>query len=368
MNMNIIKNLCIRPDVDIGHAMKVMDEEGKAIALVIDGDDRLIGIITDSEVRRAILNGVSLDCLVKSIMNTNFIFITKNYTQTLVRNIFEQKRIKQLPVLDDHMKVMDLIMYHEINNKPSKENYAVIMAGGLGTRLRPLTNEIPKPMLKLGAKPILETIIEQLKSYGYTNIVLCLNYKGYMIENYFQDGSSLGVNIKYVKEEKRLGTAGAIRLAEKYLDKSFFVVNGDILTKLNFEQFLNYHQKHENLITIGTRKYEIQVPYGVIELKEKEETVTGLLEKPSLDVFISGGMYCLEPETLECIPKDAYCDITDLINVSLNKKRKIGSFLITEYWMDIGQMQDYDQAKLDYTNLFLKHKIMQKNQSQQAPK
>lgn len=350
MELNTIKKLFIKLNVTIKYAMEIIDKGGKEIALVIDENDRLIGIVTGSDIRRAILRGVSLDCLVKDIVNRNFVFITKNYTQTLLNTIFERKNIKQLPVLDDNMRIIDLITYHKLKNKLLKENWVVIMAGGLGTRLLPLTKEIPKPMLKIGNKPMLETIIKQLKSYGYTNIVICLNYKGHIVENYFNDGSNFGVNIKYVKEEKRLGTAGAIRLASKYLNKSFFVINGDILTKLNFERMIKYHQEYENLITIGTRKYELQIPYGVIDIKE--ETVTELKEKPYMSFFVSGGIYCLEPEVIEYIPKDEYFDITQLINLLLAKGMKIGGFPIMEYWMDIGQIKDYEQANEDYSKLF----------------
>jgi dTDP-glucose pyrophosphorylase len=350
VTMNEVTKLFTRPNDTLKQAMEVIDKGAKAIALVVDDNGRLVGILTDPDVRRAILRGVSLDSPVKSIMNEHFTFVTKNYTQTLVETIFEQKRINQIPVLDDDMRVVSLILYHEIHHKPAKENWAVIMAGGLGTRLGSMTKDSPKPMLKVGAKPILETILEQLKSYGYRNIVMCLNYKAHIIENYFQDGSNFGVNIKYVRENKRLGTAGAIKLAKQYLDKPFFVLNGDILTKLNFEQFMHFHTKHENAITIGTKKYEMQIPYGVVNISN--EQVTELTEKPSIGYFVNGGMYCLAPETIEYIPGGEYFDITQLINEYLSKNKKIGSFPITEYWMDIGQMDDYNQANIDYDNLF----------------
>lgn len=350
MTINQLKCLFVRPQDSIKDAMEVIDKGGKGIALAIDMNGRLAGILTDSDIRRAILRGVSLDVPTESIMNEHFIFITEGYTQTLARTVFEQKRVNQIPVLDENMRVVDIILYHEFHNKPSKENWTVIMAGGLGTRLAPLTKEVPKPMLNVGAKPILETIIEQLKTYGYRNIIMTLNYKADIIENYFQDGTNFGVNIKYVKENKRLGTAGAIRLAKQYLDKPFFVINGDILTKLNYEQFLQYHLKHKNIITIGTKKYELQIPYGVVNIKD--ERVIALTEKPMESHFISGGMYCLSPETLELIPQDEYYDITQLINGYLEKDKQIGSFPITEYWMDIGQIEDYRQANLDYENLF----------------
>lgn len=345
-----IVKLFIRPEENIQRTMEVIDRGARGIALVTDDQNRLIGTVTDGDIRRAILRGTPLDNPVRSIMNEHFTFVTPNDSSILVETIFQQKHIHQLPVLDDYMRVVDVIFYHEFHNTPSKENWAVIMAGGLGTRLAPLTKDTPKPMLKVGAKPILETIIEQLKSYGYRNILLSVNYKGDMIENYFQDGANFGVNIRYIKEKKRLGTAGAIGLAREYLDKPFFVINGDILTKLNFEQFMQYHVKHNHVITVGTKKYELQIPYGVVNIKE--EKVVELAEKPIQSYFISGGMYCLNPETLDDIPEDEYFDITQLIQGYLSQNKKIGSFPITEYWMDIGHMEDYHQANIDYENLF----------------
>lgn len=342
--------LYIKPDRSIKDTLDTIDRGARGIALVVDEDGRLIGTVTDGDIRRAILKGVQLDEEVSMIMNENFTFVTENYSKLLVENIFTRKSIAQIPVLDDNMRVVDVIFYHDFYQRQSRNNFVVIMAGGLGTRLAPLTREMPKPMLRVGARPILETIIEQLKSYGFSNIILSVNYKGDIIEDYFQDGSNFGVNITYIRENKRLGTAGALKLAKEYLKDSFFVVNGDILTKVNFEQFMQFHKQHQNKITIGTRKYELQIPYGVVSIEE--QNVTELVEKPTVNYFINGGMYCLESEVLDFIPEDQYYDITQLINETMDSQMKVGSFPITEYWMDIGQMEDYNRANLEYENLF----------------
>ncbi len=350
MERDEMKRLMITPDTIIKQAMEVIDKGSRGIALVIDEGERLIGTITDGDVRRAILKGISLNDSIKLIMNENFTFVSEHYSRTLIETLFLRKAISQIPVLDDDMRLTDLIFQYEFFLKETKDNWVVIMAGGLGTRLSSLTRDIPKPMLRVGPKPIIETIIDQMKSYGYTNIVLCLNYKAEIIQNYFQDGSNFGVNIQYVTEKKRLGTAGAIRLAKQYITKSFFVLNGDILTKLNFEQFMNYHLKHKNTMTIGTKKYDMQIPYGVVDIRE--ESVVSLKEKPEIGFFINGGMYCLEPDVIDLIPEDEYFDITKLIDICLKTDRKVGSFPITEYWMDIGQMDDFSKANTDYQDLF----------------
>lgn len=350
MGIKEIIEIFIKAEDSIKTAMEAIDKGSRGIALIVDGEQRLVGTVTDGDIRRAILKGFSLKEPVKTIMNSNYIFITRNYSRTLVTTIFQNRGIMQLPVLDDDMRVVDVIFYHEFFEETVKENWALIMAGGLGTRLHPLTSETPKPMLRVGAKPIIETIIEQLKSYGYKNIILCLNYKADIIRNYFQDGSNFGVNIRYINEKKRLGTAGAIKLVKDYIDKPFFVLNGDILTKLNFEQFMQFHIKSGNCVTIGTKKYEIQIPYGVVDLSD--EKVTGLKEKPCSSYFISGGMYCLDPDAIDMIPEDEYFDITQLISDYLDKGKKVGSFPITEYWMDIGRIDDYNQANVDYDSMF----------------
>lgn len=350
MDKEDILSLMVTPNKSIREAIVAIDKVGMGLALVVNDDNKLLGIVTDGDIRRAILKNMSLETVVKEIMNTDYTFVTKQYSSVLVENLFYIKPIKQIPVLDDNMRVMDIITYDELYIKPLKENYVLIMAGGLGTRLMPLTYDMPKPMLKVGAKPILETIIEQLKSYGYVNILLSVNYKSEVIKNYFQDGTAFGVNINYIEEKNRMGTGGAIKLAEKYLQCPFFVINGDILTKLNFESFMEYHNSHKNCITIASRKHELQIPYGVIEVNDHK--VVNLKEKPVYHYFINGGLYCLEPETINYIPKEEFFDITSLISILLKENKNIGSFPIREYWMDIGQMNDFQQANLDYYELF----------------
>ncbi len=275
MKIKDLEQYTLRPEDTLKHALEVIETNGKGIAFATTSEGMLLGTVTDGDIRRAILKNLSLDTEVKTIMNENFIFVSRNYTRTLVETIYDRKKIDQIPVVDDRMRLVEIVFYTDFNKAPARENWTILMAGGWGRRLAPLTNDIPKPMLKVGARPILETIIEQLKSYGFKNLLLSLNYKSDIIENYFQDGSDFGVRIEYIKEKKRLGTAGAIKLAREYLDKPFMVVNGDILTKLNFENFMNYHIKHEDLVTVGTRKYELQIPYGVVDIME--EAVSNLV-------------------------------------------------------------------------------------------
>lgn len=346
-----IQDIFGRPQDSLREIMRIIDESSKGIAIIVDEDGQLIGTVTDGDIRRALLNGVSLEEDAEVITNKNCVFVHEHYSNTFIKNIFINKKILQIPVVDENMRVVDIIFFSDLHEQTAtKENYALIMAGGLGTRLRPLTEEIPKPMLRIGNKPILEIIINQLKKYGYKNVLISVNYKSHIIENYFQDGKAFDMNIEYIRETKRMGTAGAIKLAEAYLDKPFLVLNGDILTHLNYNELMTYHEKANNAITIASKQYKIQVPYGVLRLEK--DKVMEIKEKPVMEYFISGGVYCLNPEIIQHIPRDVYFDITTLIDELLAEKKPIGSFPIAEYWMDIGYIDDYNKANEEYFDIF----------------
>jgi NDP-sugar pyrophosphorylase family protein len=251
------------------------------------------------------------------------------------------------------MKIEELSIYilneswDQVNNL---SNPVLIMAGGLGSRLHPLTQDRPKPMLQVGGKPLLEIIIGQLKNYGYTNILLSVNYHREYIEDYFRDGDLFGVHITYIRENRRLGTAGSVFLARQYLQEPFFVINGDILTKVNFQNIMSFHLQENTDLTVATTQHGIQIPYGVIETNGSK--VECLREKPRLDFFINAGIYCMNPGVINYIPKDEYFDMTNLIDDLLIQKQSVSSFPIHEYWLDIGQIADYEKANEDYESKF----------------
>jgi len=226
----------------------------------------------------------------------------------------------------------------------------VLMLGGLGTRLRPLTENIPKPLLPIGNQPILETIVKHISEQGFEKFYFCINYLGEQIRNYFGDGNQYGIEIEYVEESKRMGTAGALSLLQDRLNQDFIVMNGDLLTKIDLRALIEFHQQHQNLITVGVREYAQQVPYGVIEMQAHR--VTQLVEKPIYRYFVNGGIYALSPQTLKDIPKQQFFDMPTLIEQTLAKGEPVGGFPITEYWMDIGQLPDYQQAQQDYAQHF----------------
>jgi NDP-sugar pyrophosphorylase family protein len=224
------------------------------------------------------------------------------------------------------------------------------MAGGLGTRLRPLTDDIPKPLLKVGNKPILETIIRNFAEHGFVNITISLNYKGDMIKDYFGDGSDFGVNIDYVEENKRLGTAGALSLLKENPHEPFFVMNGDLLTDVNFSHLLDFHSFGNSTATMCVREYEYQVPYGVIQTKDSD--ITSIVEKPIQKFFVNAGIYVLSPSVFNDIPENEFFDMPTLFNILIEKQKKVSSFPIHEYWLDIGRMSDFEQAQSEYFRIF----------------
>ncbi|MBL4938135.1 nucleotidyltransferase family protein [Clostridium sp. YIM B02515] len=348
--MAYLDNLLVTEQTTIIETLKKIDSNAKGIAIVVSDNKELIGTITDGDIRRAIIDGAGTSSTITKIYNKKCKYLLDNYDKKDIENIFKNDKIRFIPIIDQYNVVIDLLEVDNDNFSVYRDNPVLIMAGGLGTRLRPLTNDLPKPMLKVGGKPILETIIEQFKIKGYKNILLSVNYKSEIIENYFRDGSDFGVSIKYIREDKRMGTAGAIKLAEQFLNKDFFVINGDILTNVCFNRLLEYHQQNNFKMTIGARNYETQIPYGVLNIDDT--CVTSIEEKPIVNFYVNGGIYVLSPDTLKYIPENDYFDITELINKVLENKDKVGSYPILEYWMDIGQLKDYYKANEDIKKYF----------------
>lgn len=358
MNINI-DSLLINKNYSIKEAIMAIDNASKGIILVVDEEKRLIGTIVDGDIRRALLKGVNLNDNIEEVIHYNPIFAHKSMSREDIKDLFIKKAVKQIPIVDDEGRVEDLISINEILLPKGKDNLVIVMAGGLGTRLKELTKEIPKPMLKVGKDPILQHIINNFKQYGYNKMVLSVNYKADIIENYFQDGYAYGVKIEYVREKKRLGTGGGIKLAKDYIDAPFFVTNGDIFTSLNVEDMMNFHVENKFDITIGVRRHSFQIPYGVIN--SEENIVRNIEEKPTINYLINGGIYCINPEIIDYIPDDEYYDITDLIDRCIKEGKKIGSYEIKEYWMDIGKIEDYYKVNEDIYNLISCDKLGDKD-------
>jgi dTDP-glucose pyrophosphorylase/glutaredoxin len=345
-----IDNYCIGVNSTIKEAMKVIDKNLTGGALVVNENNELVGTITDGDIRRAILKGSSINEGIESTYFKNFKFVTEEHSKKKAKEYMLNNKIRQVPVIDKDKKLIDLYFLDDIISYDKRDNYVFILAGGLGTRLRPLTETVPKPMLTVGDKPILELIIEQFKEYGFRNFIVSLNYKGEIIEEYFKDGKEFDVNIEYIRETKKLGTAGSIALVKEKFTKPFIVINGDILTGIDFDKFLNHHIKNNFNITVGVRNYEINVPYGV--LVTGNMLIESLEEKPTYKFHINGGVYAVNPEVIKYIQQDEIYNMTDLIEDAMKNKYKSGIYEITEYWTDIGQIDDYRKANTDIHKFF----------------
>ena len=224
------------------------------------------------------------------------------------------------------------------------------MVGGLGTRMQPLTESTPKPMLEVGNKPILQTIVEKFREYGYTDIVMCINYKSDVIKDFFGDGSKFGVEIEYVSEKNRMGTAGALSLFKGKMTEPFFVMNGDLLTNINFEHLHDFHISNNSIGTMCVRDYDIQVPFGVVSIKNTK--ILSIDEKPVEKFFVNAGIYMFNPEVMDYIPKDQFYDMPTLFTKLISKNKKIISFPIREYWIDVGRIEEYQKANIEYSKQF----------------
>ncbi|AVQ37355.1 nucleotidyl transferase [Clostridium botulinum] len=347
--INNIEKILAYPYYSIKKSLKLLDKGAKGIILVVDEERKLIGTVTDGDIRRAILDGMSLEKKIEEIMHINPIKVKQGTSIEEIKDVLIKNAIREIPIVDEDNRVVDMITVNDILLPKGKENPVIIMAGGLGTRLKDLTKEVPKPMLRIGNDPILQHIINNFKQYGYNKFFISVNYKAEIIENYFQDGYIYGVKIEYIKEHKRMGTAGGIKLAESFVNKPFFVINGDIFTNLNLENMMNYHIDNSFDITVGTRKHSFQIPYGVV--KTEENSITGMEEKPNMEYLINAGVYCLSPKVISLIPQDEYFEITDLIDICIKKGLNVGSYEIKDYWMDIGRIEDYNKVNKDIYDL-----------------
>lgn len=347
--MNNINKIKISKNASIKKALKIISDGSLGIAIVVDKKGKLIGTLTDGDIRRGFLKGLTINSTINSLIFKKPIVAKKNDEKEKILKIALSKKIYQIPVVDDIGRVISIHVLDELVKFKNKSNLVVIMAGGMGMRLRPLTKNIPKPMLKVGNKPILQTILEKFKESGYHNFLFCVNYKSKIIQDYFGDGSKFGVKIEYIREKTRMGTAGALSLFKKKIKEPFFVINGDLLTNLDFEKMLDFHYEHNSKATMCVKEYNIDLPYG--EVKLNKENIISIDEKPKLKFFVNAGVYILDPECIKLVPKKFY-DMTSLFKKILSNKKKTISFPLGEYWLDIGRHNDYNKANLEYNSIF----------------
>jgi len=340
------KKSLVRPDDSLKQVISVLDGTDSQICLVVDEEQRLLGTITDGDIRRAILRSQPFDIQICEVMNVDPVTCRSDQSDETLRNIMLNDKVRQLPCIDSDRHVIGLILLDELVQKgkvPSRKNWVVLMAGGLGSRLQPLTNTTPKPLLHVGDQPILERILESLIEYNFENFYISVNYKAEMVKDHFGDGSKWNVNIRYLEEDAPLGTAGALTLLPSIPDQPILVMNGDVLSEINFSSLMDFHQEQRADATMCVRHYDFQVPYGVVTTKNLK--ITAIEEKPSHKFFVNAGIYVLEPKTLNLLPEAAIFDMTDLFLALIEANNETTVFPIREYWLDIGRMNDFQLAQ-----------------------
>jgi dTDP-glucose pyrophosphorylase/predicted transcriptional regulator len=342
-----LDSVIISPAASINEAIVQLDKAGTGALVLCSGGRKLYGLLTDGDIRRAILHGISLDDPCEKIASRAPVTAPCSILPEEILRLMNELDINHLPLVDDEGNVVKFHLRKDFVNEGQLQLSAVIMAGGFGKRLLPLTEQVPKPMLPVGDRPLLERTIQQLHRFGIRDVSLTTHYLPENIRQHFGDGEAFGVRLSYAQEDHPMGTAGGLKLMKR-ADGPFLVINGDILSGVSFEEMLAFHRKYGAEITVGVRKYEMQVPFGVVECEDVR--ITQLREKPSLTFFINAGMYLLEPSVCDYIPDGQRFDMTDLIQKLLDEGRPVVSFPIMEYWLDVGRHEDYQRAQDDVRN------------------
>ena len=339
----------ISSDSSLFSAIKVLELGAIGLALVVDKEKRLLGTLTDGDIRRSLLNGLSLDSPVHTTMNTNFHYATTSCAVNQLKNMMFTNAIRQIPILDEHKRVKEVVLLEDLIEKPPHRNTpVVIMAGGKGTRLRPLTENCPKPMICVGGKPMLEILLQQCIDAGFTNFYFSVNYLKEQIIDYFQDGSKWNVKIDYLIETQPLGTAGSLSLLSKDVNQPFLVMNGDILTRLNILDLLHYHHDHGGMATMCVRDYQVNVPYGVVAVNNVQYIST--TEKPVYTYLVNAGVYVVDPKMLNLLQPNSYQDMPSFIDTISAAGHSVVVCPIHEYWIDIGIKETLAQAHKEWTH------------------
>jgi dTDP-glucose pyrophosphorylase/predicted transcriptional regulator len=344
------ESLLVSPETSLEEAIVVLDRGAARIVMVADNERHLLGTLTDGDVRRALLRHLTLDVPVSQVMCSTPQVAQREWSREHMLSLMESTRLLQLPVVDGAGRIVGLEMLHDMLERRKLDNPVFLMAGGFGTRLYPLTQSCPKPLLKVGDKPILELILESFIDAGFHRFFVSTHYLPEMIREHFGDGTRWGVSIRYVHENEPLGTGGALGLLpHDEIDLPLFMMNGDLLTRVNYRGLLDFHHEHGSIATMCVREYEHQVPYGVI--KSDGHLITSMIEKPVQRFFINAGIYLLAPELVKRVMPDTRIDMPSLLEQAMAAGNNVTMFPVHEYWLDIGRMDDYQRAQNEIAGL-----------------
>jgi dTDP-glucose pyrophosphorylase len=339
------RSTLIAPGDSIRRAIEVIDRSGLQIALVVDADGRLVATVTDGDVRRGLLRGVDLAQPVMQVANMQPLSARAETSRHELLELMRRRDVSHLPLVDAAGRLVALEADTELYEEAEKPNWVLLMAGGLGQRLRPLTEETPKPLLPVGDRPLLEIIIDRFVTQGFRKFFIAVNYRAEMVEAHFGDGLRFGAEIQYLRETEPLGTAGALGLIPERPSAPVIVMNGDLLTTINFARIEEFHSQHEADLTLCVRRYTHQIPYGVAEVRGHE--VVAIAEKPTHECFISGGIYVVSPAVYDMLRPVRRLDMPELMTQLIADKRRVTAFPVSEYWIDIGRIEDLERARAE---------------------
>ena len=336
----------MRPDASIEEAIRIIDKGAAQIALVVDADLRLLGTLTDGDIRRGLLRGENLESLVEMVMHREFRFVREGVEEHGVLAMMRQEVLHQIPKLDSQGRVVRLFLLEELLQQKILPNVVVIMAGGEGKRLLPLTKDCPKPMLRVQGKPLLEILLERCIAAGLGQFYFAVNYLKQQIIDYFEDGSRWEVNIRYLEETEPLGTVGALSLLPEIPKDPLLVLNGDVLTHVPFPALLSFHKEHQAVATISVRENETVIPFGVVRTKGTH--MVALEEKPTLTHYVNAGIYVLSSQIWEYLKREEPCDMPELLESLMQSNQPVHVFPIHEYWQDVGHLETLNQVRVDW--------------------
>jgi dTDP-glucose pyrophosphorylase len=337
------KKSVLSSEVRLRDAIANMNDTTAQIVLIASSNGTLLGTLTDGDIRRGLLRGYNLDSSVLGLANQAPIVVHPGLGHEAVLKLMQANHLHQLPVVDSERKIVGLHLLDELMAPDERPNLVVIMAGGMGVRLRPHTEACPKPLLPVGGKPMLEHIINRARDDGFARFVLAVHYLGHMIEDYFEDGSRFGVEIDYLREEKPLGTAGAIGLLKKVPTEPFIVSNGDVLTDIRYGELLDFHCHNTALATMAVRQHEWQHPFGVVRTQGVD--IVGFEEKPITLTHINAGVYVLDPEALKHLEPKVHCDMPTLFERMKEANKRTIVYPMHEPWLDVGREEDLQRAR-----------------------
>jgi dTDP-glucose pyrophosphorylase len=345
-------NIVISPSTSIMATIEIIDKAGLRAAIVVDEQKHLLGMVTDGDIRRSILKKIELNEPIHKIMNTQPTVARADDSRETMLATLQSLSLFHLPIINEERTLVGFETLDNLLKVPRRDNLVVVMAGGMGKRLHPITVDCPKPMIKVGNKPVLEILIENFIKHGFHRFCLAVNYKSEMIKEYFGTGERWDVSVEYVQENQRLGTAGALSILNNIPEQPFFVINADVITNVDFKSLLQFHLENSVEATMCIREQEHTILYGVVERREESHLLKNIIEKPVSQFFVNAGIYVLDPSVLGLLAKEVFCDMPNLLMTCLEQDYRVGTYPIKEYWLDIGRHQDLERAHQDFEKVF----------------